>query len=203
MRSCCNIEWDVALLTTPAFAYRRQKLAEGKWAVHFDVSNASQNPIICGIVSLSVSFQLRQCLTEWLLSPRGELPLRQAAIEPARGRVSTNWRTPLVLTCPEPRYQSCATAVIDLRANDNSRIGFALTGLTCPFSLFPMAAFFWTAIATISHCRLHLNRGSLSATCCRRFRSDRKPMDKISEGRLQTCAAHSRRFSTTVSQLIR
>ncbi len=58
-----------------------QKSADRQRAVHFDVSHASQNPISSNTFRnrYSRTFVPRwQCLREWLLSPRGELPLRQA-----------------------------------------------------------------------------------------------------------------------------
>ena len=96
----------------------------------FDVSDACQNPGTAAAFSNRYSrstLQSQQCLPEWLLSPRGELPLRQAHHENSARASQYQLANAVGSDFPVAR-QFChstfclrlqTTAVSDLRRNSN------------------------------------------------------------------------------------
>ena len=91
----------------------------------FDVSHASQNPVTGNAFSNRHSRSTRhhwQCLPEWLLSPRGELPLRQAHRE--NSARASQYQLANAIGSDFPAARQLCPLTFTLRAANDNGVGF-------------------------------------------------------------------------------
>ena len=93
----------------------------------FDVSHASQNPVTgkaFGNRRCRATLRRWQCLPEWLLSPRGQLPLRQANHENSARASQYQLANAIGSDFPAARQLCPFTPTFTLRMTNDNGVGF-------------------------------------------------------------------------------